>query len=487
MPPRTSLKIQLGLILFALSGTWAEKYNSKSLLIGDKAAALGGAFAGWADDATATYYNPAGLVQIKQAKLNVSAQIAQYQQQKIDIGLGKTLPYSSFNFTPTISAFSQRFGPAALGFSIVTPHNDLFRGGQSIAGPYADSENGLPHYGRIDLNYYDVSKANLLGPSLAFRLNRQVAVGITVYGIYSTQLEETSFHEWRGNYTGESEEDISRNLENTVEHSTDQTGLGVGGVIGLLVDVSANFSLGFRVAPGGRIWVSRRESQVFEYLENDAAYYAGDTSAANTQAVVSRRSHKARHVEMPGQGVSVGMAWRPSAEVTVTGQIDYRLESRYEYTALVYETNLAARSGFEVLQGTRERFNVKTESVTDFSAGADWRLGKVYSLTGGLFTDFSQGPYDDKPSSWNKRIDYFGGSLAVGMDKSLTESRFGVNLAWGNAEISHIRWERDAFGRVRPSEVETTVDGHSATEVDLSRRGFDAWLIGIFMSTTLKI
>jgi len=66
----------------------ADIFNHKIVLVGDKGAALGGAFTGLADDATATFYNPAGLTQIKNIKLNVSAQVIQYQMQKIGIAEG---------------------------------------------------------------------------------------------------------------------------------------------------------------------------------------------------------------------------------------------------------------------------------------------------------------------------------------------------------------------------------------------------------------
>jgi long-subunit fatty acid transport protein len=101
--------LKAGLVLAACSlPARADQFNHKIVLVGDKGAALGGSFAGLADDATATYYNPAGLTQIKNVKLNVSAQLVQYQKQKIGIAEGTDIPYNSFNFSPTITAFSQR-------------------------------------------------------------------------------------------------------------------------------------------------------------------------------------------------------------------------------------------------------------------------------------------------------------------------------------------------------------------------------------------
>ena len=182
---RPILKACLSLAVFCLPAS-ADMFNHKIILVGDKGAALGGAFAGLADDATATYYNPAGLTQIKNIKLNVSAQVVQYQKEKINIAEGTDIPYNSFNFSPSITAFSQRMGKWAYGFSIVTPQNDLFTGEQKLEGAYRDpdtsgqcytaADNSPPCYTKLNLSYYDVSKTTMIGPSGALKFSDSEAI-----------------------------------------------------------------------------------------------------------------------------------------------------------------------------------------------------------------------------------------------------------------------------------------------------------------------
>jgi hypothetical protein len=64
--------------------------------------------------------------------------------------------------------------------------------------------------------------------------------------------------------------------------------------------------------------------------------------------------------------------------------------------------------------------------------------------------------------------------------KEYTESRFGINAAYGNAAITHFQWEIRPGGQ--PA-MATEDDG----EISRPRTGFDAYSVGIFFSSTLKI
>jgi hypothetical protein len=60
-------------VLSGFSSTWAAKYSGEflSLGVGGKALAMGGAFVSLADDGFASYWNPAGLVQLSQKELTL--------------------------------------------------------------------------------------------------------------------------------------------------------------------------------------------------------------------------------------------------------------------------------------------------------------------------------------------------------------------------------------------------------------------------------
>lgn len=468
----------------------ADMFNHKTILVGDKGAAFGGAFTGLADDATATYYNPAGMTQLKNVKLNVSAQIVQFQKQEIQISPDTFIPYNSFNFSPSITSFSQRMGDWAYGFSIVTPVNDLFRGEAKIEGAYRDTgaaeecfaaEGETPCYSRFNLSYYDVSKINLAGPSFAMKFTDNISIGITLYGIYYTQLEKTAYGGWDGNYVGGNKDDLSRFHESSVTRSVSQTGVGVTGSFGILVRAGPTLSFGINASPGSQMWVDRTEEQRFQDLKNDSLVgpNPGDTSLTRAGQLYTLDATE-NHEEIAAPWLSVGFSYQPDSWLMLTGQMDYIMGSLYSYSDFAPGGNPNARSGFETVVAVDTDYTVEKRAVLDFSGGVNMRLTKVYSLALGAFSDLSQGPYDSRPSSLNRRIDYYGGTISLGIEKEYTESRFGINAAWGDAAVTHLQWT-------------TAPGGHPEIEKDQNkaivreRKSFDAFNVGIFLSSTLKI
>jgi hypothetical protein len=66
------------------------------------------------------------------------------------------------------------------------------------------------------------------------------------------------------------------------------------------------------------------------------------------------------------------------------------------------------------------------------------------------------------------------------MDKDLTQSRFGVSMAYGDASITHFQWGRTDGGRY-------TLLTNASGELSRPRQNFDAYNLGVFLSSTLKI
>jgi hypothetical protein len=491
--PAVLAKLCLALAMACLPAA-ADLFNHKIVLVGDKGAALGGAFTGLADDATATFYNPAGLTQIKNIKLNVSAQVVQYQKQKIAIANGTEIPYNSFNFSPTITAFSQRMGNWAYGFSIVTPQNDLFTGEQKIENSYRSVDqnsscyesagNPDPCYTRLNLSYYDVSKTTMIGPSGALKISDNISLGFTLYGIYYTELEKTAYGGWDANYVGGDPDDLSRFHENNVTRTVNQVGLGGTGMFGILVRMDQGFSFGVNASPGSLVWINRTEEQRVEDIRNDSLVRPGQTSYIHSDAQIYNQTRTEEHTETSAPNLSLAVSWQPWKPLTLVAQTDYYMGSLYSYTGFSPNDTIAKqRSGFEVFEPEEKRYKVEKKAVVNFSAGMDWKILKGYSIALGAYTDYSQGPDDERPASWDRNIDYFGGTFSLGMDKDLTESRFGFGMAYGDASMTHFQWTRSSGGQ--PT-LKTEVV-RDKVQIARIRQNFDAYIFGIFLSSTLKI
>lgn len=467
----------------------ADVFNNKVILVGDKGAALGGAFSGLADDATATFYNPAGMTQLKNIKLNVSAQVVQFQKQQIQISEDAFIPYNSFNFSPSITSFSQRMGKWAYGFSIVTPQNDLFRGEQQLEADYRDTSAAepcyqdpgfTPCYTKLNLSYSDVSKVTMIGPSGAMKFSDDISLGATLYGIHYTQLERTSYGGYDANYVDGNPDDLSRFRENLVVRSVSQTGLGVTASFGILVRMDQGFSFGVKASPGSLVWIDRIEEQRVENIVNVALVSGADSTRLPTQVLLYTLNEADRHQEVTAPHLSVGISWNPWKPLLITAQTDWHMGSLYTYNGFTSpEENEGGRSGFEYLVSTPRKFEIEKKAVINFSGGLDVRLTKEYSAALGGYTDFSQGPYDERPSSWNRRIDYYGAVISLGIEKEYTESRFGLSAAWGDAAITHFQWATEPGGQPALA-LENN-------KVKRTRKDFDSYNVGIFLSSTLKI
>lgn len=486
-----SLLRALACLALACVPASADMFNHKIILVGDKGAALGGAFTGLADDATATYYNPAGLTQIKNIKLNVSAQVVQYQMQKIGIADDARIPYNSFNFSPTITAFSQRMGNWAYGFSIATPQNDLFTGERNLSASYRDTVDtdlcyapegdDLPCYADLNLSYYDVSKMTMVGPSGAMKFSEDISLGFTLYGIYYTQLEKTAYGGWDANFVGGDTEDLSRFREFNVARTVNQMGLGATGSFGMLVRMSKEFSFGVNASPGSLVWIDRTEEQRVEFIQTDELVSPGQTDFIWTTAQIYNVVRDEKHTETTAPSLSLAVSWRPFTRLLIAAQTDYHLGSIYSYTGYTPDDAVAkGRSGFEVFGPLVKRYTVRKVSVVNFSGGLDVKVYKGYSLALGGYTDYSQGPEDDRPASWDRNIDYYGMTLSLGMDKDLTESRFGCGMAYGDASMSHMQWVKTGGGKP----IILRDAGGATAHV---RQDFRAYTFNIFISSTLKI
>jgi hypothetical protein len=480
-------------LVFALSvgisAVMADQFNHKVILVGDKGAALGGAYAGLADDATATWYNPAGLTQLTQLKLNVSAQLVQYQKQKIEIADEKVLPYNSFNFSPSITSMSQKLGKWAYGFSIVTPQNDLFQGTQSLEASYYNTTpndvcsgdaDAKPCSSRLSLSYNELSKINLLGPSLAYTYTENLSIGLTLYGIYTNQIEKTSFGRTLSQFVGGDSTDPAKYYDNVVNRDVTQTGLGFSAILGLHMRLAPGFTLGVTATPGSYVFVNRNESQRVEEFYNTALIVPDSSVRVNTEASLYSLDEPEKHTEVTAPSLTLACAWAPVNRITLVGQMDYHLGSSYTYTGYSPAENASARSGFEASAPQRFTYTVNKESVVNFSGGVDLKITPTYSLTLGGYSDMSQGPYDSRPASWNRRIDWYGVAISLGVFKQYTESRFGFSAAYGDAGITHFRWSTTAAGQP----IILTDDAGNLVR---DRQIFNAYNLAIFLSSTLKV
>ena len=164
----------LGILLSAPVPVFAAFSNYNSVLLGERAAGMGGAFTALTGDPAATpFYNPATTILMPGT--NLSAAVSVYNKYAINYGeenqaggVPQQVNQGFFRSLPTSSGTILNFGSFAAGLSIVKPDYEFFSG--QVQG--TDTINST-------LNYTDESL--WVGPTFSARLTDRDRIGLTLY------------------------------------------------------------------------------------------------------------------------------------------------------------------------------------------------------------------------------------------------------------------------------------------------------------------
>ncbi len=223
-------KLYIILICLTLtaSGLWGGGWNNT--LIGCRALAIGGAFAGIADDSSAIFYNPAGLA-YQQKKFAVSINgFNIWPTHEYSDSLGYNLQ-SKYTFSvPQIFFTFKASERLTLGFGAYTP----YAGG---GVEWNDSSLGLQlksYMGIISLT-----------PTLAYKINEKISLGFTL-NIYHGVFEDT------------------RTLLNVGTVKTEEKGSVISVGFGLMLKPSGKLRIGLGVRGPAKMTLSGQTSVPME-------------------------------------------------------------------------------------------------------------------------------------------------------------------------------------------------------------------------------
>lgn len=191
--------------IYSYGYCFLENYNNYQYLIGDRAAGFGGAYCALANDSTAIWYNPAGLVNIKDNKLNITVNTYSYltrnsqQYWQIEESAGQ---YESIDFhetdisvIPTSIAYARRVnwtGNDVIGYGFFVPFQDSIQA--TLAGKATGSVMD------VDLN-------------AVYRINTKAYYGVIGYGCTITQNLYAGFTASLGYFQGKGGANISAYLD----------------------------------------------------------------------------------------------------------------------------------------------------------------------------------------------------------------------------------------------------------------------------------
>jgi len=362
---------------------------------GARSLAMGAAFIGLADDATASESNPAGLTVLTKPEFSLHLRYSEFENE-----VPNTVSGEGFD------TFTSRVGSPSF-FSVVVPtkHAAVSLYYQRSADfRNASTFNGLLPDGTFDTDTVDIGfRVENLGLSAAFKLGDKVSVGGSVRAT-RTHLEATQAILLANDPLGANQFNYTFNLQGTADESKTKATWNAG----VLFTPVSKLSLG-GVYKSGADFDFRQTVSAFLAFPNGPS-----TPQTNTQAT---------RLTVPDV-FGGGLAFRPSDQFTIVADV---VEIKYAQTDQVdFSTNPPGGRNFyqRFGQGGPEPIEDATEihvgAEYTWSKGSDW----LFAVRGGFYTD----PDHDGLAGIDSKADHvtFGGGVVV---KNAMQVDVAANIA----------------------------------------------------------
>ncbi len=170
--------------MFATSTASADTAHYKNMLIGDRAATMGGSYVAVSDDSTGCYYNPAGIAHAVVDSISGSGNAYHKMKTVYSRAIGnENYLRESEALLPNYFGVLKKYEPFTICFSYVVPdafieHLDLV------------FDNPLSTIKRYYQSLHSEDTVYLLGPSAAWRISDGFSLGFTMYYHYRKFLRQ---------------------------------------------------------------------------------------------------------------------------------------------------------------------------------------------------------------------------------------------------------------------------------------------------------
>lgn len=372
--------------LISTTSIHAESTNKRMIIPGARAQALSGAFTAVSDDASAGWYNPAGLGFLKGP--GVSASVNNYTTSKKtieNVTSGGDLAENSVSLYPGFAGANTTLGIFGVGWSYFTLEQQNTDESQKISIPPSNNltlSSPTPRSSAFEYERSELTSGALIqtGASVAVSLSKTLSLGLSEF--YYRRQKQTSLKE-RSTYPSGVFYDSFSRLSTKNEGTLTVAGLLVRGS-----DVS--FGLSWR-AP-------KPLSDKTDY-ETRSIIHSGPQPELNSQEITSHKED-----ELPVRTWNLGLAWTPKDYALVSADIVYYAPTTTSWTD---------SGGFD------------TKATTDWSVGIELR-SKLFLIAGGAFTNNSlvEKPVPSLTKQTVGQINYTGFSAAFGFRNGRSENLF---------------------------------------------------------------
>jgi long-chain fatty acid transport protein len=369
----------LSLIVISALSLYANGINTNSQ--GAKARAMGGAFIGLANDYSAVFWNPAGLIQMEKDNLTVCGNFG------MPTVTYKTDFYTAYGL-PSIDASTKKkvyVSPFIAYYNVISPKLVI---GVALYSPAvtgaewdgADLTNLSPDFQTI-YDWKGGLVAVTAAPVIAYKFSHTFSIGLALNLNYAMMNTNRAIS--LGQYREES------------------NGMSFGATIGALFKPNEFLSIG----------VNWRAPSKFKL--------SGDAEMPGAGIIgLSTTSKAEREVVWPMWG-GVGIALKPSRQLTFTADAQYSNWKKMDKVGIIYSDVGWKAAGMEA----RSEMDLSWKDTIQWRFGVQYMINKVWALRGGYLVDPAPSP--------NTRLNI----LFPGPDGGWITLGFGINTPKFNLDM----------------------------------------------------
>jgi hypothetical protein len=351
----------------------ARAGNDDESFVGNQAAMSGGAVSATVSDASATWYNPAGLASIAQTHIDVSGTAYALRfystPDLIRSRSGESTHLSLIEFVsiPAQLAYARRLGGGVtlgLGYFVPQSSNLLLR--KSLKVEDGDAESAW----QLAVSVTRVTHS--FAAAIGLPLRRGARLGFGLVGTYEAESFATS---------------IIASARQAGEQSAFLVSSSLGSSSRFGLEPSVGFQL--ELSPKVTLSLTGRGVRALMYQtsqRSDADATAGSGDAIGAELAEPREKNSGLHLLRAGR-FGVGLAYRPSPRAWLAFELDAQPPIHSEGSG------------------------VHRRGVLNARLGGNYRCSDLVSLGAGLFTDRSSEP--PSADAINGTGDFYGGTVGI--------------------------------------------------------------------------
>ena len=328
---------------FISSPLLAAYSNYNSVLIGQEASGMGGAYTAlWGDASAVSFYNPASMTRMSGNSL--SANVSTFQ--KLDTTFGDESNFLTaptrvnkgfFEPVPSSAGSIISYGHFSLGFSLLIPDFSTFSG-------EIESNNNTTSF----LSFTDESL--WVGASLALNLSTSTSLGFSAYYTARKFQRSTSDQTKNGN-----EAEVLIEDKNFTQNSLVY-------IIGVYHQINSHWSTGLSI---------RLPSIP---ISGDGTFFRSEIDTANNSLVDFSNTDLRAETRIPMK-IAFGLAYKKPKKYTFSADITYYGEESYQDLDLQIASDAIIH-----------------EAIFNFAIGAEYYFKPWLSGRAGFFTNYSSHP-----------------------------------------------------------------------------------------------